>query len=72
MTTEQVAGCKKLHEKYAGKQFTVTEEIDGHCWGIINSSLAVVRHESCLYCMMIRRADGKNTPCKGPQKIVLR
>lgn len=73
MTDEQIEGCKRLHAKYAGKRFTVTEEVDGHCWGILaDSVLSMGKWESCLYCMMIRRSDKQNPPCKGPQKITLR
>lgn len=73
MTDEQLAGCKRLYEKYANKRFTVTEEVDGHCWGILKDScLTLGKSESCLYCMMMRRRDKQNKPCGGPRPITLR
>lgn len=46
--------------------FTVTEVVDGHVWGN-NSSL--IPGEHCRICLMMRRADKANRPCKGPQKL---
>lgn len=28
--------------------------------------------ESCRVCGIVRRADDKNSPCKGPSKIILK
>ena len=73
MTDEQLADCKYLYDKYAHKRFTVSEEVDGHCWGIMaDSALRMGKWESCLYCMMVRRRDNSNAPCKGPRRITLR
>jgi len=72
MTEQEIVDAKsRMYEKYANKRFTVTEEVDGHCWGIMQDScLTMGKYESCLYCMMMRR-DKQNSPCN-PRPIVLR
>ena len=63
---------RRMHEKYAHKRFTVTEEEGGHCWGIMQGSvLTIGKHESCLYCMAMRPTDKRSIPCE-PRKITLR
>lgn len=50
--------------------FVVREVVDGHVWGNLTSSMII--GECCRVCGMMRRADKKNKPCKGPAKIELR
>lgn len=45
--------------------FKETERVEGHIWGVYKQD----RYESCLLCMMIRRKDKQNSPCKGPAKL---
>lgn len=47
--------------------FEVTEVIDGHVWGV--SPQSAIKGEFCRICLMMRRRDKKNQPCKGPQEL---
>lgn len=47
------------------EDFKETERVDGHIWGRYKQD----KYETCLHCMMIRRADRKNSPCKGKVKL---
>jgi hypothetical protein len=51
----------------SNKDFKETERVDGHIWGRYKSD----KYESCKVCMMIRRRDKKNSPCKGKAKLRL-
>lgn len=42
-----------------------TERDDGHRWGIYREDA----YESCRECMMIRRRDRMNKPCRGKAKL---
>lgn len=46
----------------------MTGDSNGHQWGYYKD----MQWESCRACGIVRRADDKNTPCKGPVKVVLR
>lgn len=50
------------------EHWRMTEESNGHRWGFYRD----MKWESCRVCGWIRRADDKNTPCKGPVKVSLR
>lgn len=52
-------------------KFVTTEEVDGHRWGtfVAPPLLGGKDFECCANCGMIRRADKKNTPCKGAVKV---
>lgn len=73
MDDDAIAAAKaRMYEKYAHKRFTVTDEVDGHCWGIMQgSALTMGRYESCLYCGMMRPSGKSPAPCQ-PQQITLR
>ena len=45
-----------------------TEKSNGHRWGHYKDW----KLETCRYCGMVRRADDKNSPCKGKVKLGLR
>jgi hypothetical protein len=49
-------------------KWRTTALVDGHEWGFYGA----LKYECCLYCGMIRRADKKNSPCKGKAEIALR
>lgn len=46
-------------------QWREIEEVDGHKWGYWKKDT----FKCCQICGMIRRADKKNKPCKGPAKL---
>lgn len=48
-----------------GVDFIQTERVDGHIWGRYKSD----GYESCRNCMMVRRHDKKNSPCRGKVKL---
>ena len=43
--------------------------VDGHQWCYANK---VIAWDYCRICLIIRRADRSNKPCKGPQRLGLR
>jgi hypothetical protein len=45
-----------------------TESVDGHEWGFYKKD----DYETCRLCVNVRRADKKNSPCRGKAKIDLR
>ena len=54
-----------------GGDFTEVEAIDGHRWGTFTASSVLGGRDwqVCFNCGMIRRADKKNSPCKGKVKV---
>ena len=53
--------------KRGTSMFEVTEVIDGHVWG--TSPQSAIKGEFCRICLMMRRRDKQNQPCKGPQEL---
>jgi hypothetical protein len=45
----------------------MSSEVDGHEWGHKLGSLVC-----CTRCGVVRRADGKNNPCRGPVVVTPR
>lgn len=45
--------------------FKEIERIDGHIWGFYKKDV----FQCCLNCMMIRRRDKQNSPCRGKHKL---
>lgn len=72
MTSEQLQWCERLRSKYIGSRFLVSEEQDGHCWGVMKDSAVGKGMEMCLFCLAMCRADKNHKPCDGPRKISIR
>lgn len=47
--------------------FVVEEVIEGHVWGTDPKSS--ILGQFCRVCLLMRRRDLRNQPCRGPQKF---
>ena len=49
----------------------MSEENTEHKW-VLRDTTSGKKYDICKVCGIVRRADDKNLPCKGPTKIGLR
>lgn len=80
MSASQCEECGDVYDPTAGhrcKTYTVVglpsnAEVEAAVAARVHLWVPGLRWEHCCVCGVVKRADGKNKPCKGPTKVVLR
>lgn len=64
-TEKRIPGCLCQQEQ-GDSECPIHDDPKGHEWLLKNGLVF------CRYCLVVRRADGQNKPCKGKVRISLR